>query len=276
MSVLKRRRILVKIGGAALDDSVLRARFAASVREVCDLIGAELVIVHGGGVQLSRFQERIGLEVLRSERGLRITSPETARAAVCVLGGEVNAALVSSLTAASVRSIGLTCADGGLAAARVIDPALGAVGEIVSVDSTVIEDLVSVGFVPVIATLAADPGEPLGGSFLNINADAAVAPLAAAWGADTVLFLSDVEGVRCGGSHVSSLDAASAAEIESSGDLQGGMIPKVEAALAAAVALPRALVKIASGREPSSISAALSSDSGTAFTWTQGGFVHGR
>lgn len=275
MSPAKRQRVVVKIGGAALDDPVLRGRFASSVKEAVDSMGVDLVIVHGGGPQLSRFQERLGMEVKRNERGLRITDPETARAAVCVLGGEVNAALVSSLTVASVRGIGLTCADGGLASARAIDPALGAVGEIVAVDATVIEDLVSAGFVPVVATLATDPAEPLGGSFLNVNADAAVAPLAEAWGADAVLFLSDVAGVRCGESHVTSLDATSAAHLESTGVLQGGMIPKVEAALAASAALPSALVKIASGSTPGAIAAALSSDCGTAFVGAKGELIHG-
>ena len=269
------RRVLVKIGGAALDDAALRARFAASVQEAVDTLGVEICIVHGGGQQLSRFQERLGLEVKRSDRGLRITDPETARAAVCVLGGEVNAALVSSLGAASVRGIGLTCADGGLASARAIDPALGAVGEIVSVRPDVIEDLTSVGFVPVVATLASDPAEPLGGSFLNVNADAAVAPLAAAWGADAVLFLSDVVGVRNGEDHVSKLDPASAAVLESKGVLQGGMIPKVEAALAASKALPSALVKIASGSTKGAIVAALNSSCGTAFVGAEGELIHG-
>ncbi len=275
MSVPKRKRVLVKIGGAALDDPTLRGRFASSVRDAIDSLGVDIAVVHGGGPQLSRFQEQLGIEVKRNDRGLRITGPETARAAVCVLGGEVNAALVSSLTAASVRSIGLTCADGGLATARVFDPALGAVGEIVAVDPSVIEDLASAGFVPVIATLASDPAEPLGGRFLNVNADAAVAPIAAAWGADAVLFLSDVAGVLCGGKHVSSLDAAGAAHLESTGTLHGGMIPKVEAAIAATAALPGALVKIASGAAPGCIVAALQSDCGTALLGTQEELTHG-
>ncbi len=268
--------MLVKIGGAALDDPILRGRFASSVKDAVESLGVDLALVHGGGPQLSRFQEQLGLEVKRNDRGLRITDPETARAAVCVLGGEVNAALVSSLTAASVRSIGLTCADGGLATARVLDPALGSVGELVSVDPTVIEDLASAGFVPVIATLASDPREPLGGSFLNVNADAAVAPIAAAWGADAVLFLSDVAGVLCGGKHVASLDQAGAVHLESTGTLTGGMIPKVEAAIAATEALPRALVKIASGQTPGSIVAALQSSCGTALVAGQGELIHGQ
>lgn len=274
MSATVKKRVLVKIGGAALDHPVTRARFASSVKEAVDALGLELAIVHGGGPQLSRYQEQHGLEVKRNERGLRITDPDTARAAVCVLGGEVNAALVSSLTAAAVRAIGLTCADGGLARARTIDPALGAVGELVAVDSAVIEDLTSAGFVPVIATLATDPSEPLGGRFLNVNADAAVAPLAAAWGADVVLFLSDVAGVNGDEGPVPRLDATGAAHLESIGVLMGGMIPKVEAALAAAAALPNALVKIASGATPGAISAALRSDGGTAFG-VGGELIHG-
>ncbi|MFT5731552.1 MAG: acetylglutamate kinase [Planctomycetota bacterium] len=275
MSSNTRRRVLVKIGGSVLDDPVTRARFAASVAEAVHELFLDVVIVHGGGAQLSRHQERLGLEVKRNDRGLRITDPETAVAAVQVLGGEVNAALVSALAAASVRSIGLTCADGGLASARVLDPALGSVGEITSVDASVLVDLTAARFVPVIATVAPDEADALGARFLNVNADAAVAPIARAWGAEAVLFLSDVAAVLDGDRTVTSLSPEGAARLEKRGVLQGGMIPKVEAALAAAIALPSTLVKIASGNAANALISALSSGSGTAITGPEIEAAHG-
>ncbi len=269
MSPASNKRVLVKNGGAVLDDPATRTLFALGVSEAVAELGIDLVIVHGGGAQLSRHQEQLGLEVQRNSRGLRITDAATARAAVQVLGGEVNAALVSSLAAFSLRSIGLTGADGGLITARAIDPALGAVGEVVAVDADVLADLTRLQFLPVIATVTPDPADPEGTGFLNVNADAAVAPIAAAWKADAVLFLSDVGSVLDGTSRVETLDAGSAAAMESDGTLQGGMIPKVEAALAAAHALPDALVKIASGSVQGAVIAALGSGTGTAFTATE-------
>ncbi|QDV09222.1 Acetylglutamate kinase [Planctomycetes bacterium Poly30] len=265
MSAEKRRRVVLKIGGSVLDDPATRVRFAANVAQGMTELDLDVVIIHGGGAQLTRHQERLGLEVKRNDRGLRITDPETALAAVQVLGGEVNAALVSALAKASVRSIGLTCADANLASARVLDPALGAVGEIVAVDASVLEDLAAARFVPVIATVAPDEADALGTSFLNVNADAAVAPIAGAWGADAVLFLSDVASVLDGDQPVLTLDAAGAARLEARGVLKGGMIPKVEAALSAAAALPGTLVKIASGNATQALVAALGSGAGTSF-----------
>ncbi|MEM8710419.1 MAG: acetylglutamate kinase, partial [Planctomycetota bacterium] len=253
-------RLVLKVGGAILDDAAKRAAFAASVARVIEELDASVVVVHGGGAQLSRQCERLGIDVQRNDRGLRITDEATLAAAVQVLAGEVNAALVTALSAASVAAIGMTGADAGLMKARRLDASLGAVGEVESVSAAVLDRLSHAGFVPVVATLAPELPETSGSSaagsatagsggssLLNVNADAAVAPIAAAYDADAVLFLSDVAAVLNGpvlesAEPLESLSPASAKELEASGALGGGMIPKVDAALAAVNALPNALV----------------------------------
>ncbi|MEM1449762.1 MAG: acetylglutamate kinase [Planctomycetota bacterium] len=265
------QRILVKVGGAILDDAAARAAFAASVRGAIDT-GHSVVVVHGGGMQVSRLTVALGLEV-RRVRGLRVTDDATARAVLQVLGGEVNSMLVAALQAAGVDAIGVTGADGALFAAQPVDADLGRVGAVESVTPDVLARLGGAGFVPVVATVTPAPGET--DVFLNVNADAAVAPIAAAWGADAVLFLSDVAHVLDGGARVPALDRAAAQALETSGAVTGGMVPKVDAALDAAEALPRATVKIASGSTPDCIAAGLDADLGTLVTATPQEARHG-
>lgn len=256
------KRILVKVGGAILDDPGTRATFASSVAAAVGR-GDSVVVVHGGGAQVSRLTDALGL-VPRRVRGLRVTDDETARAVLQVLGGEVNATLVAALQGTGVDAIGVTGADGGLFAAAIVDPALGHVGAVSTVDGAVIERLVSAGFAPVVATVTPAANET--DVFLNVNADMAVAPLAAAWGADAILFLSDVPHVKNGDDRVPSIDPDLAAALEADGVVAGGMIPKVEAALEAAKVLPGATVKIATGSGPDPLAAALDVANGTAVT----------
>lgn len=255
---LRDKRIVMKVGGAIVDDTKARAAFAESVAEVVTA-GAQIVLVHGGGVQLTRHQEALGLKVQRDARGLRVTNPATAKAAVQVLGGEVNADLVAALVHAGVRAVGLTGADAGLMTVKPLDPALGCVGEVECVSAAVLRDLASAGFVSIIATVA--PHREFG--FLNVNADSAVAPIAAAFDAHDVLFLSDVPCVRGADGALESLSESEATKLEAEGVLAGGMIPKVDAALAAAKALPQSRVKIASGVTSQPVQSALSADVGT-------------
>ncbi|MGB0331372.1 MAG: acetylglutamate kinase, partial [Planctomycetota bacterium] len=145
------RRLLVKVGGAILDDGATRARFAASVGAARER-GHEVVVIHGGGAQVSRLTDALGLEP-RRVRGLRVTDDGTARAVLQVLGGEVNAVLVAALQRAGVPAVGLTGADGGLFKAGVVDPALGHVGAVDEVNPAVLAALGAAGYVPVVATV---------------------------------------------------------------------------------------------------------------------------
>jgi acetylglutamate kinase len=255
-------RILVKVGGATLDDPGSRGRFAESVARAV-AAGDEVAVVHGGGAQVSRMTAALGL-VPQRVRGLRVTDDETARVVLQVLAGEVNALLVAALQAAGADAIGVSGADGGLFKAAPQDPALGRVGTVVHADGAVLERILGAGFVPVIATVAPAPGET--DVFLNVNADAAVAPLASAWRADMVLFLSDVAHVQDHGERVESLDRAAFEALETDGVIVGGMLPKVEAALDAADALPEALVKIATAFASDPIAAAVQTSHGTLLT----------
>ncbi len=253
------RRLVVKVGGAILDSQDAREAFAASV-SAAQARGQSVVVIHGGGAQVSRLTDALGLPAKRV-RGLRVTDEPTALAAVQVLRGQVNAELTAALVAQGVTALGLSGIDAGLFEVRQLDPELGQVGEVVRVNAKVLKVLLSHGFTPVIATMAAK-----GGAFYNVNADAAVAPVAAAMQADAVLFLSDVSHVLDGKEPIFELSPPSARGLMDSGVIQGGMIPKVEAALDAARALTGSLVRMASGLTEDPISNALSDPShGTTF-----------
>ena len=261
-------RILVKIGGAQLEEPAGR-------RELADAIAAahadrlEVVVVHGGGAQIRQLSRRLNIPDEYHE-GLRITDAATADVALMTLGGWVGRTLAEALEEAGVRAVSLTGADGGIFTAWPHRPGgrdLGYVGVPRTVRPGLIEALLTWGAVPVIATVAPlDPAaEGDRGHFYNINADHAVAPLARALGCGTVLFLTDVEGVRDGaGAKVEQLTPVAAADLRSAGILQGGMIPKVDAALEALAGHPDAVVKIAPAG-PDSVRRALDPAVGTRF-----------
>lgn len=251
-------RLVVKVGGAILDEDAARGRFAASVAAAVDA-GAEVTVVHGGGAQVTRLMDALGLETKRV-RGLRVTDGPTARAVVQGLRGEVNATLTAALVERGVVALGLSGIDGGLMECEVLDPALGQVGRVVGANRRLLRSLCGQGLVPVVATVG-----HAGGAFLNVNADDAVAALAEALGADAVLFLSDVAAVLDDGAPVAALDAAASAALEARGVVTGGMVPKVNAALDVAARLPRATVRMASGLVDDPIAAALAGG-GTLFT----------
>ena len=252
-------RICVKIGGALLETAEGRARLAASILAVRE-DDHEVIVVHGGGKQIAALAERLGLEEQRHE-GLRITDEPTAQVARWVLCGEVNAELVHALVLGGVRAVGLNGADLGLLRAERKQAAvdLGFVGELApsGVDSSALEPLLDRGIVPVIATLAPERDATGTQPFLNVNADEAAGPIAAALEADRLLMLSDVPGVLGEDEElISRLEASEAQALIQAGTIRGGMIPKVRAALdAVAAGVPR--VQILSGESPDPLSAAL-------------------
>ena len=240
----------MKVGGAILDDAGARSRFAAAVAAALEA-GEQVVVVHGGGAQVSRLMGSLGLEARRI-RGLRVTDAATARAVVQGLRGEVNAELTAALVDHGVPALGLSGVDDRLMTAEVLDPALEQVGRVTAVNAGLLEALCGQGYVPVVATVAHAHGQ-----FLNVNADDAVAPLAEAVGADAVLFLSDVAAVLDGGAPVPSIDGAAAEQLVDREVVTGGMLPKVQAALDAARRLPEATVRMASGLASDPIESAL-------------------
>jgi acetylglutamate kinase len=265
-------RIVVKIGGAQLEEVAARAELARSVRSARGA-GHEIVIVHGGGNQIRELVRRLGLPE-RYHEGLRVTDAETADVVLMVLAGLVNKQLVHALEASGVRAAGLCGADGSTFLARPTAPEdtggveLGYVGSVARADRVLVEALLGEGYLPVIATAApleAGASAP-SDHFYNINADLAVGPLARALEADAALFLTDVPGVLdASKQRIATLTPPRAQELRASGVIAAGMVPKVESALAALTELPAGLVKIAPAAGEDAVLRALDPAVGTRF-----------
>ncbi len=233
ISKFRGRTVVVKVGGNAMDDLALRERFAEDV-VLLRWVGIDVIVVHGGGPQIGQMLARLGIES-RFAAGMRITDDATMHVVEMVLGGGVNKELVRLINVKGGRAVGLTGKDGGLATARRItslgaeriDP--GRVGEVETVDATVLRRLAG-DFIPVIAPIAVDDR----GETLNVNADPFASKLAVALNAEKLVLLTDVQGVKdAGGVLIPSLAAARARQLIDEGVISGGMIPKVDYALAA-------------------------------------------
>ena len=220
---------VVKVGGRVLDDPRWVATFAATVTT-----RGRVVLVHGGGKEVSGLQARLGM-VPRWREGLRVTDDETLAVATMVLSGVVNKRLVAALIRAGVRAVGVSGEDDGMLTAEpVLGGALGRTGSIVSVRPSVLRLLLGAGITPVVSPLSRGPG----GSALNVNADDAAVALAGALGASRLLFLSDVTGVRLSGTVADEVAAESVEAAIASGAVTDGMAPKLRAAARAAAQVP--------------------------------------
>ena len=229
------RRILVKLGGRVQQDPAL----PAAIARLCLERPGAVCVVHGGGDEVSALQRAMGLEP-RFVGGRRVTGPEDLELVRMALSGTSNKRVVGALVGAGVAAVGVSGEDAALLVADVADPALGRVGRVTRVDGRLLETLLAAGFVPVVSPLARDA---TGEGALNVNGDDAAAALAAALGADEVLFLADVPGVLVAGAVVPSLDAAAARGLVADGVAAGGMAAKLDAALAAlAAGVPRARI----------------------------------
>lgn len=220
-------KLLIKLGGTLLDAADSRERLA---REITALARREqVVLVHGGGKQMTRFSAERGIES-RFVNGLRVTTPEVLDAVVKVFAGSVNAQLVAAFRAAGARPVGLTGLDAGLVDAQQLAPELGHVGKPVASDGRLLELLVHHSYLPVVACVA---GDSLGGIY-NVNADQMAAACAQAFHADKLIFLTDVEGVRDqNGQTCAQLTVNQALSLIAGGTATGGMQAKIEAATGA-------------------------------------------
>ncbi len=213
-----------KLGGPALEDPELVAPLAAELRA-----GAgRAVVVHGGGRHVDRLLKALAIES-RFVNGRRETSPEAMEVVEMVLSGIVNKSLAAGLTAAGVPALGLSGRDGGLVNAR-LEPGLGRVGTPERVSDAPLRALWEAGFVPVVSPVSTGPD----GRAVNVNADEAALGIAHALNADTLVYLSDVDGVRAGGATIASLTAEDARGLVADGTITGGMALKVRVALEAA------------------------------------------
>lgn len=225
------KTIVIKYGGHAMTDDALRASFAVDV-VLLKFIGLRPVIVHGGGPQIKSTLERLGKKSTFVE-GLRVTDDETMDVVEMVLGGKVNREIVESIQQAGGRSVGLTGSDGALLRVRqkkVNDKDIGRVGEIVEVDSSVIDSLSESGFIPVVAPIGVDDK----GVTHNVNADEAAGDLAGALHSEKLILLTDVEGVLDGeGKLLSQITIEETQKYLEEGVITAGMIPKVGCCIAA-------------------------------------------
>lgn len=213
----------MKIGGRAQSDPQVIAQLAAASGR-----GESLVIVHGGGDEVSTLQRRLGLEP-QFRGGRRVTSVEDLEIVRMVLSGATNKRLVAQLLSTGVRAVGLSGEDAGLLTARITDPDFGRVGGAMTAHTELLTHLWSGGFIPVVSPLSRDADDPHGGG-LNVNGDDAAAAIAAALGADELLLVADVAGVLDdSGAVIAELDVPAAQSLVASGVAKGGMAAKVEA-----------------------------------------------
>jgi len=253
------RTIVIKYGGAAMKDAELRRSFAVDV-VLLKHIGVRPVIVHGGGPQIGATLERLGVAT-RFHDGLRVTDDATMEVVEMVLGGTVNREIVELIQQGGGNAVGLTGNDGHMLQVRRRQSGghdLGRVGTVERVEAAVIHAVIESGFVPVVAPI----GIGVDGLTYNVNADEAAGAVASALAAEKLILLTDVEGVLAeGGALVEQLSAAQALEAIEAGIVRGGMIPKVEACLAALRAgVPRA--HIVDGRMLHAVLLEIFTDSG--------------
>jgi acetylglutamate kinase len=220
-------RLLIKLGGTLLDAADSRERLACEITAAAAV--HQIVVVHGGGKQMTRFLAERGVES-RFVNGLRVTTPDVIDAVVKVFAGSVNTQLVTAFRAAGARPVGLTGLDAGLVDAEVLNPELGLVGRPVHSDARLLTLLTREAYLPVVACIAGDKS----GSIYNVNADQMAVACAASFQAEKLLFLTDVEGVRDARERpLDSLSIAQAQALIQAGIATGGMQAKLEAAIKA-------------------------------------------
>ena len=242
--------IVVKYGGNAMINEDLKVAVMGDL-VLLSLIGVKVVLVHGGGPEISDMLKRVGK---KSEfvNGLRVTDEETVDIVQMVLAGKVNKSLVNLLQNIGGKAIGLCGTDGHMIEAKQLDPQLGYVGEITKVDTTPITDLLDKGYIPVVSTIGCDSE----GNVYNINADTAASRIAGALKAESLISMTDIAGILRDKDDPSTLIPkildSEAPELMREGIISGGMIPKVDCCIEA---IRRGVKKvfIIDGRVPHSI-----------------------
>jgi acetylglutamate kinase len=246
--------VIIKIGGSTLGAHDTSLPDIATARRA----GRSLVVVHGGGATISAWLARAGLAA-DFVRGLRVTDAASLEIVVAVLAGLVNKQLVAGLSALGAPALGISGADSLILQAARFDEELGYVGKIVRVNPYPVEELLRLGHLPVVAPVAIDPDE---GQLLNTNADTAAGELAAAMRAETLVFLTDVDGVLDERREViPKLSAHDAQQAIDTGVAAGGMIPKIEAAIVAAKSV--CATRIVNGTRAGALADALDGAGGT-------------
>ena len=221
--------MVLKLGGKLFEDEELLDAFARDIALLKE-VGIEPVLVHGGGPQLDKMMERMGIKVEKVE-GLRATDEQSMEVVEMVLCGKLNRQLVMKINLVGGKALGLSGKDGMMILAKQhFQSELGAVGVVEKVNSQLILQLTKSGFIPVIAPVGVDEK----GAVYNINADLAAGAIAGALGAEKLILLTDVEGVKNQkGELLGSLHAGEASRMIKKGIISGGMVPKVQCCLEA-------------------------------------------
>ena len=239
MQLYDKKTVVIKYGGHAMGDDVLARQFAHDV-VLLKQSGINPVIVHGGGPQIAAMLERLNIKS-SFKNGLRVTDAQTIEVVEMVLAGAINKQIVTALNAAGGTAVGLSGKDGDLLVAKKTrskakDPTsnvekavnLGFVGTPQKVNSHILDVMLASDIIPVIAPIATSAN----GQTLNVNADTAAGAIAAALGAERLLMLTDVDGVKDKkGKLIERLSKAQAARLIKNGTAQGGMIPKLQTAI---------------------------------------------
>ena len=228
------KTVVVKYGGNAIAGANSDDALAAFAQDIALLhaVGFKPVVVHGGGPQISAMMERLGKKPT-FHNGLRVTDAETMEIVSMVLLGTVNPQLVSAINQHGAPAVGVSGQDANMFIATPHDAALGFVGEITKVDATIVKKMLAESQVPVVATLGTDNT----GQAYNINADTAAGALAEALGAQKLIYMTDIAGVRSNKDDANSLlRQATTLQLRAllgSGAVDGGMIPKIESCVSA-------------------------------------------
>ena len=251
--------VVVKYGGNAMVNEQLKQQVMEDV-VLLWLIGVKVVLVHGGGPEISQTMKALGKEAVFVD-GLRVTDRETVDIVQMVLAGKINKTLVNLLEMKGGQAMGISGMDGRLIEAEIKDERLGYVGEITHINIKPVTDLLEKGYIPVISTLGCDRE----GNAYNINGDTAAARVAGALEAERLIMLSDIPGLLRDKDDPSTLipelSVMEAARLRQEGVISGGMIPKMECCVEA---IRRGVKKviIMDGRVPHSILMELLTDEG--------------
>ena len=242
--------VVVKYGGAAMTEENLKKDVMRDI-VLMSSIGMKVVLVHGGGPEITSMLNKVGKKT-EFINGLRVTDAETAEIVQMVLCGKINKNLVSMLQSYGGKAIGICGHDGGLIKAKKINEDLGFVGEITSINKSVIYDLLEKGYIPVISTVGCDDDM----NTYNINADTASSAIASVLNAECLISLTDTAGLLLDkndpDSLISKISVSEACRLIREGKIEGGMIPKAECCIEA---VRRGVKKvfIIDGRIPHSI-----------------------
>ena len=251
--------VVIKYGGNAMINEQLKEQVMEDIALLW-LIGVKVVLVHGGGPEISELMQKLGKQPEFVD-GLRVTDKETVDIVQMVLAGKVNKSLVTLLQMKGGHAVGLSGMDGGMIEAKCKDERLGFVGKITKIRPQPITDLLEKNYIPVVSTVASDRS----GNVYNINGDTAAAYIAGALGAERLFMMTDIAGILRDkddpSTLIPSITVAEAGKLYEEGVISGGMIPKVDCCIEA---INRGVknVVIMDGRVPHSILMELLTDEG--------------